>query len=319
MPRANTDWLHDRKWGIFCHYLGAAPSSAGGAELTSAAWNAQVDAFDVAGLANQLAEIGAPYFFLTLGQNSGHYLAPNATYDRYVGIQPSRCSRRDLVMELAESLQPHDIPLLVYLPSGAPAADPVAVERLGWEWGREGGWPNGKTPRTGKHLAEFQVKWEAIIREWALRWGRRVRGWWIDGCYFADEMYRHPDPPNFATLAAALKAGNPGSLVAFNPGVLVPIICHSESEDYTAGEIARAFPECPGRWVDGAQYHVLSFLGENWCKGAPRFPDEFVIGYTRHVNTRGGVVTWDAPIEQSGLIPAPFVRQLRALAKQIAR
>ena len=28
--RASTDWFRDRKWGVFCHYLGAAPSSAGG-------------------------------------------------------------------------------------------------------------------------------------------------------------------------------------------------------------------------------------------------------------------------------------------------
>ena len=130
--RATTDWFRDRKWGVFCHYLGAAPSSGGGAELTAAAWNAQIDAFDAVGLANQLAEIGAPYLFITVGQNSGHYLAPNATYDRHVGIQPSKCSRRDLVKELAEALQPRDTALLVYLPSGAPAADPIAVERLGW-------------------------------------------------------------------------------------------------------------------------------------------------------------------------------------------
>ena len=39
----------------------------------------------------------------------------------------------------------------------------------------------------------------------------------------------------------------------------VPVICHSEHEDYTAGEISEAFPvrsTCPGRWLDGAQYHI---------------------------------------------------------------
>jgi hypothetical protein len=56
-------------------------------------------------------------------------------------------------------------------------------------------------------------------------------------------------------------------------------------------------------------------LGTTWCGGdEPRFPDAFVAGYTRHVNDNGGVVTWDVPIEESGLIPEAFLRQLEALA-----
>ncbi len=312
--RANTDWFHDAKWGVFCHYLGAPASSAGGAELTAEAWSARVEAFDTCGLAEQLASIGAPYVFLTLGQNSGHFCAPNATYDEFVGIDPSKCSRRDLVADLHVELAPRGIRLLVYLPAGAPAADPVAMERLGWEWGFEGGWPNAwGTKRTGKRLAEFQLKWEAVSREWSLRWGDKVSGWWVDGCYFADEMYRHPEPPSFESFAAALKAGNPDSLVAFNPGVVVPVVCHTEFEDYTAGEISDAFPVCPGRFVDGAQYHILSYLGETWGRGEPRFCDEFVLGYTKDVNRKGGVVSWDVPISGGGLLPEPFLRQLATL------
>jgi hypothetical protein len=313
-----TAWFAERGWGVFCHWLGAAPSTDGGAELTAEAWQRRVDAFDVAGLAAQLESVGAPYFFITLGQNSGHYIAPNAAYDRHVGIRPSKCARRDLVADLYDALHPRGIELLVYLPSGAPAADPVAVERLGWEWGFEGGWPQSwGTRRTGKRLREFQERWEEVVREWSLRWGPKIRGWWIDGCYFADEMYRHDDAPNFRSFAAALRAGNPESLVAFNPGVTVPVICHTEYEDYTAGEVSDALPECPGAWRERnghkARYHVLSYLGESWCKGQPRFPDELVAGYTRHITGKGGVVTWDVPIEVSGLVPDAFLRQLASI------
>ena len=56
-------------------------------------------------------------------QNSGHFLAPNETYDKYVGIKLSKCSRRDLVSYLYEVLHLRGIHLLVYLSSGAPAAD----------------------------------------------------------------------------------------------------------------------------------------------------------------------------------------------------
>ncbi len=73
---------------------------------------------------------------------------------------------------------------------------------------------------------------------------------------------------------------------------------------------------CPGRWLDGAQYHVLSYLGESWCRGLPRFPDAFVVGYTQHVRERGGVITWDVPITPEGRIPQPFIEQLAHLTRK---
>jgi len=311
--RSNTDWFKDAGWGVFTHYLTSHETSAED-------WNRLVDGFDIDGLVAQLASTKTKYYFLTIGQNSGHYCGPNEAYDSYVGVQPSKCSRRDLVGDLADALSGQGIDLLVYLPCGAPCQDPIAMEKLEWEWGYRGGWPSWSTERTGKRLAEFQVRWEAVVREWAERWGPKIRGWWFDGCYFADEMYRHPDPPNFESLAAAAKAGNPDCIVAFNPGVKVPIISITEHEDYTAGEISTSLPECTGRWIDGAQLQILSYLGSNWCKGGqPRFPDEFVVGYTKHVNSMDGVITWDVPITKGGLIPQPFVEQLSALGDHCTR
>ncbi|MFH1920669.1 MAG: MBL fold metallo-hydrolase, partial [Planctomycetota bacterium] len=317
-----TDWFHQARWGVLLHYLGAPPSSAGGAELTAEKWNEQIDAFDTAALAEQLASTGAKYCVFTIGQNSGHYCSPNATYDKIVGIRPSKCSRRDLIADLAVALAPHGIRLMVYLPSGAPAADPVARKKLQWRWGQPGGWQLPGEP-TGGRLVEFQRSWEAVVREWSARWGHNVHGWWIDGCYFADEMYRHADEPNFATLAAALKAGNPDSLVAFNPGVKVPVVCHSEHEDYTAGEVTLekvpdALQSCPGRWIERGgkrvQYQLLSYLGTSWCQGErPVLSDDVIIGYTRQLNQQGGVITWDVPISTTGEVPQPFVDQLTAL------
>jgi hypothetical protein len=211
-----TDWFHHAHWGVMTHYLGAPPSSAGGAELTAEMWNKQVDAFDVAGLVDQLASTGAKYLLFTIGQNSGHYCAPNATYDRFVGIKPSKCSRRDLIADLAKALSARNIRLMVYMPNGAPAADPAARKALGWRWGAKGDWQLPGEP-VGGRLADFQRKWEAVIREWSLRRGKSVSGWWVDGCYFADEMYRFADEPNFASFTRALKAGNPEAIVAFNP------------------------------------------------------------------------------------------------------
>jgi len=52
-----------------------------------------VDGFDVNGLADQLASVGAGYYVITLGQNSGYFCSPNAAYDGFVGI--SQASARN--------------------------------------------------------------------------------------------------------------------------------------------------------------------------------------------------------------------------------
>lgn len=106
----DTGWLADDRWGVFCHYL-TSP------ETTAEEWNRQVDAFDVAGLARQLASVNAAYFFITVGQGSGHYCAPNETYDAIAGVRPSKCSRRDLISDLYDALHPVGIDLLVYAPA----------------------------------------------------------------------------------------------------------------------------------------------------------------------------------------------------------
>ena len=317
-----TDWFRDAQWGVICHYL-AAPVTSGlkGAAFAVDEWNRRVDSFDTLRLANQLAQAGAGYLVITLGQNSGFYCAPNPTYDTIVGIRPGKCSQRDLVSDLYEALAPKEIALMVYLPSGAPAADPVAVEKLVWEWGFVGGWPHGwMVERTGKRLVSFQHKWEAVIRDWSLRWGEKVRGWVIDGCYFPDEMYQHADEPNFFSFAAAMRAGNPNSIVAFNPGLAMPIVSLSEAEDFTFGEVDGALYvghrepgdvwTCYDGKVGQAQLHTMTFLGANWGMGEPRFPDELVSGYTHFINRHKGVVTWDVPISEDGQLPQAFIDQL---------
>lgn len=321
MEHHRADWFKEARWGVFTHYM--ADTVLKGEDITVEKWNRAVDSFDVNALAECLARTGAGYYVITLGQNSGYYCSPNATYDRYVGISPSKCARRDLIADLYEALHPKAIRLMVYLPAGAPDRDPVAMQALEWQpgkyphWAYPGGGPDGGDPR----LESFQHKWEAVIREWSMRWGKKVSGWWFDGCYYPDAMYRHPEPPNFESFAAAARAGNPESIVAFNPGVMVPIITMTRFEDYTAGEINEPDKvECVGRWVtgpDGArtQLHMLSYLGPNWAQGPPRFPDDQVIAFTRKIVEQQGVVTWDVPILSDGVIPQPFVNQLAALGR----
>src|SRR5215475_15005459 len=114
------EWLKIARWGVMTHYLPdwIDPQR----KWTSEDWNKLVDGFDTEGLAKQLEAVGAGYYLISVGQNSGFYLAPNATYDRLVGVQSgkeaSKCSRRDLVADLYVALRKRGIKLMVYLPSG---------------------------------------------------------------------------------------------------------------------------------------------------------------------------------------------------------
>jgi alpha-L-fucosidase len=267
-------------------------------------WNELVDGFAVDGLATQLKSVGAGYLILTIGQNSGYYLAPNPTYDRLAGISPGKCSRRDLMADMSAALRKRGLKLIAYLPSGAPAGDRIAREALQWQ--------NGPHPNK-----EFQQHWEQIIRDWSLRWGDRIDGWWFDGCYWPNTMYRAKSPPNFESFAAAARAGNPRSVVAFNPGVIPRLISVSPDEDYTAGEISDPATVQIRRAVagklDGKQIQALSYLGRTWGRGEPRFTSEQVIQYSQAVRASGGAMTWDVPVQLDGRIPESFLAQLRAL------
>jgi hypothetical protein len=301
-------WMQSARWGVMTHYLADWQARTHHLDMSVAEWNKLVDGFDVEALSKQLQTAGVRYYQITIGQNSGYFLAPNAAYDRLTGIAPTKCSRRDLVSDLAEALDKRGIRLLVYLPSGAPAQDKAAVAALQWQ--------NGPYPNS-----EFQRKWEQVIREWSARWGKKVAGWWFDGCYFPNSMYRGPEPPNFASFALAARAGNPDSALAFNPGVVYRILSLTPHEDFTAGEVDKpdlvSIRRSAAGKVDGARIHMLSFLGQTWGMGAPRFSSDEVIAHTKKVVDSGGAVTWDVPVELNGTISQAFLDQLAALGKAI--
>jgi hypothetical protein len=176
-------------------------------------------------------------------------------------------------------------------------------------------WTRGPDPNIN-----FQRKWENVIGEWSARWGARIWGWWFDGCYWPNAMYRSCAPPNFKTFAAAARKGNPQSAVAFNPGVTFPIIAESEQEDYTAGEIDDpGRVRCGGRFVDEKQFHMLSYLGQRWSGGEPRFSESQVVEWSTAILQHGGVVTWDVPTSPTGLIAQSFLRQLKAIGEAARR
>jgi hypothetical protein len=301
-------WMQQARWGVMVHYLADWKARDHNLRMNVEEWNRLIRNFDVEALADQLQSVGAGYLILTIGQNSGYYLAPNATYDRLTGIEPGKCSRRDLVSDVSAALRQRGIRFIVYLPAGAPNGDRAAREALQWQ--------NGPHPNK-----EFQQKWERIIRDWSLRWGNRVDGWWFDGCYWPNMLYRSKEPPNFESFAAAARAGNQNSAIAFNPGAVPRLISVTPHEDYTAGEISDpsvlSIRRGVGGKIDGRQIQVLSYLGRTWGRGEPRFTVEEALKWSNEVRRAGGAITWDVPVQLDGQIPESFVEQLRAIGKAV--
>lgn len=289
-----TDWLAAAQVGAFMHFLPRADTFP------------LVEKFDVPALAKQLADSGVRYFVFTLGQNSGYMNAPNAAYEAVTGYAPGeRCAARDLPKELAAALKPHGIRLVLYLPCQTPNADVRAIRAFGL--------PETPANRDRKIDGAFAQRWAKVILEWSDRYGEAVSGWWFDGGYewigFNAEIAR--------VYAAAAKHGNPQSVVTFNPGVSLKR--WTDAEDYTAGELNEPFTHaCAGRWLDGSQWHVLTFLGKTWGQRDTRYPDEAWVKWVGGVTAKGGAVTLDVGPNYEASSPVGAladgqVRQLKAL------
>ncbi len=326
-------YLDSVRWGVFTHFLANPPGDSVDEIVSAEKWNQIVDTFDVKKLAKQLSLVSADYFCITIGQNSGHYCSPNNTYDVLTGISPSKCSKRDLVLEIALELEKYDIDMWVYLPSGAPNCEPQATKALEWENGK---WDESALKFTSKRLKNFQIKWEKIIKEWSLRWNDKIKAWWIDGCYFPDDMYHHKTSPNYESFANALRAGNKDAALAFNRGLEYPFELQCKYDDYTAGEIGPLLPLgiakekkkiYPGYLTinrdDSSEYihknlgnkklHVLSHLGETWGGKNPRLPIELAVGYSKYISEKGGIITWDVGLNSDGTIPDSFIEQFKGI------
>lgn len=290
----DTDWFKDAQYGAFMHFL---PGSEAGL--------AQVASFDVEAVARQLTEMGAKYFIITLGQNSGYFISPNATYDRMTGYAPGeRCSRRDLPLELFRALQPRGIRLMLYLPCQVPNGDARAQRAFGLP---EGGKDQPLT-------LEFAGQWSRVIQEWSDRYADKVSGWWFDGGY----AHIHFNEQIARAYAAAAKHGNPKSLVTFNPGVRV--IRYTEAEDYTAGEVNDPLTVLPaGRWLKGSQWHVLTYVGSTWGRRDTRYTDSQWADWVRAVIAKEGVVTldmgpnWDPQASPIGTFAEAQLKQVKAI------
>jgi hypothetical protein len=278
-----SDWMKG-KYGLMVHWLTPypgpvnkpviTPQPAKGPYLTDL--NESVDKFDLKRFMRDFDRSGAEWMIFTIGQGHSTFSSPNSVIDSLCG--QGFTSRRDLVLEIAQAVKKRGKRFIAYLPVEIHASTHL---HKGF------GWVN----QPGTDQAVFQNNYFKVIKEWSLRYGTFCDGWWFDGCYGRESNNFNNKHMRWEEWYKACRAGNPNSVLAFNPGVvnekfIVPI---RPEHDYLAGETVVLIDgkirlnkdnSNPNLWmpttayVNGTQclFHSLLPIDVNWGHSNP-WPD----------------------------------------------
>ena len=314
------DRFFERKWGVFNHFLAylqndpAFENSYG--KRTD--WNTLVNEFDTARVAAALNEMGAGYYVITVMQGTKYMIAPNATFDRIASTKPGEaCSERDLISDLYESLSKYGIDLFLYFTGDGPYMDHPEGDCFGFV-----------SPRKVGVTRPFVERWSSVLEEYSVRYGKKISGWWIDGCY--RDYFKYTDEL-LELYYKACKKGNPEALVALNNGVSKGDMENGyKYEDFLCGE-RQDFDLIPTqRFYGNAQAHILAPLGvpptddanaqtvgPGWGCFGVKHDKEYLADYVRKVHNAGGVVTFDIGVYRDGRFDPRQIETLTYVGKNV--
>ncbi|MBQ9860191.1 MAG: alpha-L-fucosidase [Clostridia bacterium] len=296
----NCDWFAKAKYGISTsyQYFNVNNTERIYSQGKYTDWDTCVKEFDVERYAKTLADMGAGYALFVLYSCEEYICVPSHLYDSLLGAKPGAFSAtRDLAMELADALEKYNIPLMLYITADGPWKNAEVMTKL-----CDAPFPANPSEFKPHHWnATFKKNWFAIAREWSLRYGKRVAGWWVDG---ADPCKAYTDA-ELMLFRENLLAGNPDAIMCFNPGNdRLPPWRYSIADDFTAGE-SGDFDDYPeGRWVDGVQWHEISYVEalEKRCERDGTDPATELGNYLNAVAAKQGVVTVDLRVFRDGSV-----------------
>ena len=309
-----TDRINSKKWGVFHHYLYNIqnnPLFTNNQNAGETDWNVCTEALDVKRLAKTLHDIGAGYYFITVMQGRKYMIAENGAYRNIVGdeIADECLSRRDLIEELYQELIKYDIDLYLYFTGDGPYKD----EQIGKLFGFT-------DPRQNISM-EFVKKWSDVLKDYSLRYGNKVKGWWLDGMYREEFGYTEEKLQPFYS---AIKAGNPDAIVAFNNGVKPYVYKYYSEEEFTSGEQVDFSVVPESRFCNGAQSHILlpigaedRGIGATWAGGGLHYTKESLCAYAQRVISAGGVVTFDCKLNRDGSFDSDQIEALRYVGSRL--
>jgi len=225
------DWMRGRH-GLMVHWL--YPK---GGDI-----NRWTDAFDVGGFLDDFAASRADWLVFTVGQCRDAWASPSAALDRHAG--PGFAAKRDLVGEIAAGVHAQGRRFIAYCAVDQSCACQLNTN-LVWN-------------KADPDHRDFSRRMTDVIREWSLRWGRNCDGWWLDG---AAKVY-YPNGFDCRLWGAACRAGNPASVIAYNPGW--EIYERFLASDYAAGEAPIARLEDVPKITSHVLFPIDGYWGAHW-------------------------------------------------------
>ena len=342
--RSRERWLENSGFGLMFHYEAFRNHSP-------ESYNKAIDSFDVTRFGDNVAATRAGHVIFVVGQHWGRYCAPNSAYETRLGVGPGVwTSRRDLIMEVGEELKSRDIRLILYMTARAPMRHYDIIKAMNDTLPTINGKPAGPQvnplshPRKLKGFRRsenqaptpaFLKTWGEVCGEWSQRYGALISGWWFDG--YKMEMkdaygLLQKEEYNIDTWVAAVRSGNPDAELAFNAGAH-PILSLCTKgrlcphQTYTAGENHEFYSKTKkGRGPaltpknfpapEGVIWHLLLPVSDGWNSGTkPRFTTTTLHRHIGTINSGGGVVTLDVPIQADGSIPVAILETLKSLGR----
>ncbi len=319
----DTAWMRQAKFGVFMHYqyrillgysVATKPSFPKPSEMTAEQWNQFVDGFDVNGFAAQMADAKVGWVMFCMDD---HYFAwpcsPNKAFDEYTGYKPSeKCSRRDLISDLADALNARGVKLICYFAGlNGYMKEPKVTAGL-----MDDG--NNQTAPS----AEGRARRLAILKEYADRFGNRTAGWWFDGIEL--NSYRD-EPGDWSTIASIVRSANPQSVIAFSYGgnehacICAGVDNYTGGDTWTKQDLKRLTPaHSPAQ--QGVLWHGKIYCGNVYHGQGTRnqFTDDELIEWVKTCNSEGGVCTLDWPFDpMTGLLKDFGLEQLKRVGEAI--
>ena len=307
-----TAWFKKKSFGLLVHYLqnlqnGREPWNQG----RSSSWDSCIKSFNVEKFANDVAETGAGYVIFTTQQNNQFFSCPNATFEKMSGYgRGTATPTRDLINEIYFALCRKKISLMLYVTGNGPFTDSVSMNGLtgnSYKMRFDRNYGNVLVVDTS-----FLNSWSLVLKDISLRYGPKVKGWWVDGAY----PFIGYNDSSLNILSKALKAGNKKAIIAFNQSPKSLVSYYTKLDDYTAGEMYNINSYPKDRFIKKVQWHALTFLGNDWGQPGIRFTSEEVADYLSGCNKKGGVVTLDVCLLRDGSLDIKqkdFLKKLKKL------
>ena len=305
--RASTDWFVDTKYGVMFHWTDFSQPRHGPIKAYSDA----VRDFDVTAFSNMVEKTGASYVIFTVNHLHPHFPAPITSWEE---IHPGWTTKRDLIGEIAESLNQKGIKLILYMASHL-IGKPDGMDESDFLRNMI----NLRYPDSGFD-EDRHVK---ILTEFGERYGKKLAGYWFDGWDLIPQQY-----PNvrFERIFDASKKDHTDRIIGLNFWIFPD---STPWQEYWAGEADESLKAAKSRYIEhpvgkGLQRHALFMLEDVWIHRPadtemepPIFNEEELIRYVNTLTDNEGVATINLGIYQDGSVGKKSLKLMEALRKAI--